>query len=72
MYYFHQVCAEASGGQKMPWKWSYNWLWVPTWVLRTEPRSSARAALEFLAAEPTFHLDGSLYWLHKIHFFSPE
>lgn len=27
----------------IPWSWSCGWLWANVWVLRTEPRSSARS-----------------------------
>lgn len=36
------VPMETRGGCWIPWNWSYGWLWTMTWVLRTEPRSSAR------------------------------
>ena len=35
---------EARRGCWIPWKWSYKWLCAVTWVLRTEPGSSGRAA----------------------------
>jgi hypothetical protein len=37
---------EIRGGHQMPWNWSYRWLWAATWVLGTEPKSSAAVASE--------------------------
>lgn len=35
------VIEEARKGHPIPWNWSYTQLWVTTWVLGNEPRSSA-------------------------------
>lgn len=37
------VPVEAGRGHWIPWSWSYRCLWGITWVLGSEPRSSARA-----------------------------
>ena len=35
-------------GCQIPWNWSYRQLWAASWVLGSEPRSSARAASALL------------------------
>lgn len=40
------VCMPGAYGSQrplLPWNWSYRQVWVVMWVLRTEPRSPARA-----------------------------
>lgn len=39
----HARCLWKSKDHWFPWNWSYRQVWVVMWVLRTEPRSPARA-----------------------------
>ena len=41
------VPTEAKRVRKIPWNWSYRWLWATMRVLGTEPRSSGKEARAF-------------------------
>jgi hypothetical protein len=41
-----QKSLEARRGQQIPWNWSYRWLWAMMWILRPEPRFSARTTTD--------------------------
>ena len=39
------VPTEARRGHRLPWNWSYRWLWATVWVLRIEPISGRVASV---------------------------
>lgn len=47
VYHVHATPTEAWRGHHITWNWSYRCLWVATWLLGLEPRSSAKTANGF-------------------------
>lgn len=63
--------AEAKGRHHIPWRWSYRWLWVTIWALRTHPRSSLRDAripnYEVLSQAPQPAIEFQLEFWWKVY-----
>lgn len=45
VYHLYAVHAEARKEHRIPWKWSYSWLWATMWMLGIKRRSPATAVV---------------------------